>query len=185
MKNSKIRYAIGVSAITLMVMGSLSTAYAGETGHGDSDVAGKIGTPGDASDVTRTIEVVMYDNYYEPEDISVKEGETVRFVLKNAGEFVHEFNIATAEMHVAHAPEMMMMMEHGVLEPDRINWEAAEAMQESMGHGMHKGGNSVLLEPGKSGEIIWTFPEHADLEFACNVPGHYDSGMMGEITLGH
>ena len=142
------------------------------------------GKPGNVVDATRTIEIVMHDNYYEPESLNLKEEETVRFVIKNVGEFVHEFSITAPEMHVAHQPEMMMM-EHGVLEPDRINWEAAKNMQASMGHGMHKEGNSVLVEPGKSAEIIWTFPKHATLQFACNVPGHYDSGMQGEIKLSH
>ena len=127
----------------------------------------------------------MHDNYFEPEKLSFKEGETVRFVVTNKGAFVHEFNIATAAMHRAHAPEMMMMVEHGVLQPDSIDWEAAKAMQASMGHGMHEEANSLLLEPGKSGEIVWTFPRHADLEFACNVPGHYDAGMTGPIQLTH
>ena len=80
---------------------------------------------------------------------------------------------------------MAMMMDHGVLEVDRINWEAAEAMQASMGHGMHEESNSILLEPGQTAELVWTFPEHAKLEFACNVPGHYDAGMVGEIDLTH
>jgi uncharacterized cupredoxin-like copper-binding protein len=53
------------------------------------------------------------------------------------------------------------------------------------GHGMHNEPNSKLLEPGRSGEIIWTFPKLADLEFACNIPGHYDSGMVGKIKLMH
>jgi len=145
----------------------------------------EIGMPGDPGKVSRTVNVVMYDNYYEPEAISVKEGETVRFVIKNEGSLVHEFNIATGPMHKAHGPEMMMMVEHGVLEPDRINWKAAEAMQKSMGHGMHNEPNSRLLEPGKSGEIVWSFPKHANLEFACNVPGHYDAGMVGKIKLSH
>jgi uncharacterized cupredoxin-like copper-binding protein len=48
---------------------------------------------------------------------------------------------------------------------------------------MHNEPNSVLLEPGKAGEITWTFAEGADLEFACNVPGHYEVGMQGEIDL--
>jgi uncharacterized cupredoxin-like copper-binding protein len=151
-------------------------------GGGSGPNTGKLGK---AADATRTIEIVMHDNYYEPESLNLKEGETVRFVIKNAGEFVHEFSIATPEMHVAHQPEMMMMMEHGVLEPDRINWEAAKKMQASMGHGMHEEDNSALVEPGKSAEIIWTFPKHATLQFACNVPGHYDSGMRGEIKLSH
>jgi uncharacterized cupredoxin-like copper-binding protein len=167
--------AIGLSAFAL-------PAIASPSGHGGGSDTGQ---PGDPANVTRTIKVIMYDNYYEPEDIQLKEGETVKFIIKNAGEFVHEFNIATAEMHKAHAPEMMMMMEHGVIEADKINWEAAKEMQKKMGHGMHDAPNSLLLEPGQSGEIIWMFPEHAELEFACNVPGHYDSGMVGEIELTH
>mgnify|MGYP003628892966 CR=1 FL=1 len=152
-------------------------------GHGMHDM--KIGTPGDPAKVSRTIEIAMHDNFYEPESLDIKKGETVRFVIRNAGEFVHEFNIATAAMHEAHRPEMMMMVEHGVLEPDRINHEAAKAMQASMGHGMHNEANSVLLEPGKSGEIVWTFPENTELEFACNVPGHYETGMHGKVKLSH
>ena len=113
----------------------------------------------------------------------MKAGETVRFVVRNAGELVHEFNIATAEMHHEHQSEMMMMVDHGVLEPDRINLEAAARMQASMGHGMHDAANSALLEPGKTGEVIWTFGESTELEFACYIPGHYDAGMTGQIKL--
>jgi len=55
-----------------------------------------------------------------------------------------------------------------------------------MGNGQtmeHNDPNSVLLEPGKDGEIIWKFSTESDIEFACNVPGHYDSGMMGQIKF--
>ncbi|WP_282611145.1 cupredoxin domain-containing protein [Pelagibius sp. Alg239-R121] len=152
---------------------------------GSHSSSADLGSPGIASDATRTIEVTMYDNYYEPESLDVQEGETVRFVIKNEGDLVHEFNIGTTEGHAAHQDEMMMMVEHGVLEADRINWTVARKMQASMGHGTHDDPNSTLLEPGESGEVIWSFPVHATLEFACNVPGHYDAGMMGEINLTH
>jgi len=174
----------GIAVASLMLLSATPALAEGSHNHGHGH-GGKTGEPGNPDEVTTTINVTMYDNYYEPEEISVKEGETVRFVITNKGEFVHEFNIATAEMHAAHAPEMQMMVDHGVLEPDRINWEAANAMQESMGHGMHDEPNSALLEPGETTELIWKFPDHAELEFACNIPGHYDSGMMGEIDLTH
>ncbi len=184
---TNFRRAIAAGTLALCIPFGISSALAAGshgTGHGHGGGV-DIGKPGKAADATRTIEIIMKDNYYEPESLTFKEGETVRFVIKNAGELVHEFNIATAEMHVAHQPEMMMMVDHGVLEPDRINWEAAKKMQETMGHGMHNEPNSVLLEPGKSGEMIWTFPAHAKLQFGCNVPGHYDAGMQGDIKLTH
>jgi len=172
-----------LSLLAVVLSAAVATAHAaGSHGHGKNAATGQ---PGDPAKASRTIEVQMFDNYYEPESLSIKEGETVRFIVHNKGALVHEFNIATAGMHVAHQPEMMMMVEHGVLKGDRIDHDAAKAMQASMGHGMHEEPNSVLLEPGKSGEIVWTFPKHAELQFACNVPGHYDAGMQGEIKLTH
>ena len=137
-------------------------ALAGPQGHGS---ASRIGAPGAASEATRTIEISLKDNYYEPESVSVKAGETVRFTVKNDGDLVHEFAIATAEMHVEHRPMMQMMVDHGVLFPERVDYAAGKAMQKAMGHGMHDEPNSLLLEPGESGELIWTFPAGGELEF--------------------
>lgn len=178
---SKFSAALAGAGLGAM-LASAAAAAGKQDGHGHGSPAGE---PGDAAKATRTVEVTMHDSYYEPEEISVKEGETVRFVIRNAGDLVHEFNIGTPEAHEAHAPEMQMMVDHGVLEADRIDWDAAKRMQAEMGHGMHEEPNSVLLEPGKTAEIVWTFPAHAEIEFACNVPGHYDAGMAGSITLTH
>jgi uncharacterized cupredoxin-like copper-binding protein len=170
-------------ALTLSVPTSAAFAGAGHSGgHGPAS-ASSFGEPGDAAAVSRTLEVEMLDNYYEPESITVEAGETIRFVIRNEGGFVHEFNIGTPEMHAAHQDEMMMMVQHGVLLPDRIDHAAAEAMQASMGHGKHDDPNSALLEPGASAEIVWRFPRGGVIEFACNVPGHYDAGMAGEFEI--
>ncbi|GAB5470539.1 MAG: hypothetical protein Kilf2KO_35690 [Rhodospirillales bacterium] len=107
----------------------------------------------------------------------------MRFLIQNRGELVHEFAIATPAMHHAHQEEMQMMMDHGVLHAFHIDREAAKAMQSSMGHGLHDEPNSVLLEPGQVGEVVWTFPASGELEFACNVPGHYDAGMVGKLNV--
>jgi uncharacterized cupredoxin-like copper-binding protein len=153
-----------------------------DVGH---DNAAKTGAPGKAADVARTVTVDMYDSYYEPKSISVREGETIRFVVRNAGELLHEFSIATPAMHEAHRPEMMAMMESGMLEADRVNHGAAGAMHGGKGPMMHDDPNSILLEPGESGEIAWRFPKQGVLEFACNIPGHYEAGMVGKIKLTH
>ena len=64
-----------------------------------------IGEKGKLSEVTRTITIKMYDNFYEPTQINIKKNETIKFIVLNVGELVHEFNIATKEMHIKHQPE--------------------------------------------------------------------------------
>ena len=66
----------------------------------------KIGSKGNVKDVSRVIKVVMYDNYYEPSSFQINAGETIKFEVENAGELVHEFNIANKMMHIKHQPEM-------------------------------------------------------------------------------
>ena len=150
--------------------------------HGEEKHATDVGQKGDPVKVSRTIEVSMTDNAFEPSSMAVKAGETIRFVVRNDGELVHEFNIGTGKMHEAHREEMMQMMDMGMLEADRIN-------HDRMGHGSggmmmkHDDPNSVLLEPQQTAELIWMFPERANLQFACNVPGHYEDGMVGEFRI--
>ncbi|MCZ4279679.1 cupredoxin domain-containing protein [Kiloniella laminariae] len=182
-RNALLSSAFGFSAVLGLVLsfGLASPGFADAT-HGETSRIA-IGEAGVAAEVTTTIEISLQDNYFEPEHIGVKENETVRFVIRNNGEFVHEFNIGTAAMHAAHQSEMEMMVNHGILEADRIN---RDMMHMDMGNGQtmeHNDPNSVLLEPGETAEIIWKFSEAAELEFACNVPGHYDSGMMGDFKF--
>ena len=140
-----------------------------------------IGEKGDINDVTKVITVKMFDNYYDPNQITVKKGETVKFIVKNMGELVHELNIATKEMHIQHQPEMAKMVEHEILLADRIDKNKMKKIAK-MNHAMaHKHANSVLLEPNDTGEIIWKFSTSAKLEIACNVPGHYEAGMIAKI----
>ena len=141
-----------------------------------------IGEKGKLSEVNRTIEIKMYDNYYEPKEINIKKGETIKFIVFNYGELVHEFNIATKEMHIKHQPEMMKMVENQILLADKIDKKKMKEMAKkdhSMGHS-HS--NSVLLEPNQSAELIWKFSTDINLEAACNVPGHYQSGMVANIN---
>ena len=80
-----------------------------------------IGAKGNEENVDRVIKVTMYDNYYQPNSFKVNKNETIKFEVENKGELVHEFNIATKEMHLKHQPEMMMMVEHEILLADRID----------------------------------------------------------------
>ena len=141
-----------------------------------------IGEKGKLSEVSRTIEIKMYDNYYEPKEIKIKKGETIKFIVHNYGELVHEFNIATKEMHIKHQPEMMKMVENEILLADRIDKKKMKKMAKK-NHSMgHSHSNSVLLEPNQSAELIWKFSTDTNLEAACNVPGHYEVGMIAKIN---
>ena len=152
-----------------------SLAYA------DKDM--KIGSLGKESEVSRVIKVIMYDNYYSPSSFQIKAGETIKFEVENAGMLVHEFNIANKMMHIKHQPEMVKMAENGILlafSIDKEKMKKMAKMDKSMGHS-HS--NSVLLEPKQKGNIIWKFDNAINIEVACNVPGHYQAGMIAKVNI--
>ena len=143
----------------------------------------KIGTKGKENEVSRTIKVVMYDNYYEPSSFQIKSGETIKFEVENAGMLVHEFNIANKMMHMKHQPEMMRMVENEILLADSIDKEKMKKMAKMDKAMAHSHSNSVLLEPKQKGEIIWKFDNAVNIEVACNVPGHYQVGMIAKVDI--
>ena len=150
-----------------------------------SPVQGNADRPGDITTIDRTIEVKIGDMFFLPGSVEVKAGETVRFLLKNEGALLHEFNLGSPDSHVAHQKEMAAMFQSGALSSS-----GAHGM-EAMGHmsgmkmvGMeHDDANSVLVEPGATAELVWRFSKANDLEYACNVPGHYQSGMLGKVYV--
>ena len=146
-------------------------ASAGALAHGDEkhpkkSVAMKKeqkpwGIAGDAKSAKRVIEIKMLDTMrFAPDNLDVKTGETVRFVLKNEGKMMHEMVIGLKKELDEHAALMLKFpnMEHD--EP-------------YMAH----------VAPGKSGEIVWTFNRPGDFLFACLIAGHYQAGMIGKIKV--
>ena len=142
----------------------------------------QIGEKGKLIEVSRTVTIKMYDNYFEPNQINIKKDETIKFIVLNVGELVHEFNIATKEMHIKHQPEMIMMVENEILLSDKVDKEKMRQMAKKDPVMGHSHSNSVLLSPGEKGELIWKFNNKVKLEAACNVPGHYEMGMIAKIT---
>ena len=142
-----------------------------------------IGSKGNENDISRVIKVIMYDNYYEPNSFQINPGETIKFEVENAGELVHEFNIANKMMHMKHQPEMEKMVENEILFANSIDKDKMKKMakiDKSMGHS-HS--NSILLEPKKKGIIVWKFENAVNIEVACNVPGHYQAGMIAIVNI--
>ncbi len=108
------------------------------------------------------ITIEMSDNMrYTPSNIQVKQGETVRFVVKNVGQVKHELSLGTEKELLEHLEQMKKFpdMEHD--EPGK-----------------------VTLAPGKQGEIVWQFTKAGAVNFACLMPGHYEAGMKGAIKVG-
>jgi uncharacterized cupredoxin-like copper-binding protein len=119
------------------------------------------GIAGEAQMVSRTIEVRMGDDMrFSPDRIEVRQGETLRFRVHNHGKLMHEFVIGTPAENAKHA-ELM------------IKFPNMEHDEPFMAH----------VEPGKIGEIIWTFNRPGSFEFACLIAGHYQAGMVGAIHV--
>ncbi|WP_449433991.1 cupredoxin domain-containing protein [Pseudomonas putida] len=140
------------------------------------------GEPAAAAQASRTVEIVLKDIAFEPKSLQVEAGETVRFVLINQGKLPHEFNLGDKAMHAEHQKQMAAMQ--GKLFTAGMNHEGMDhgQMNHDGGHG-HDAGNTVLVQPGQRAELTWTFRKSAPIEFACNVPGHYQAGMVGPLTI--
>jgi len=135
-------------------------------GHGGGHEEFAFGAPGMASMAARTVTVTIADNLYDPASIAVKDGEAVRFVLVNKDDADHEFILGPAEMQAERRKEMMEMMDKGMV------MEHAEA-------------NALPVPALATREMTWTFAGSGTIEYACNIPGHYESGMHGSLTIAH
>ncbi|MEP6658258.1 MAG: plastocyanin/azurin family copper-binding protein [Betaproteobacteria bacterium] len=131
------------------------------------------GKPGEAGKVTRIIEVVASDNEFSLKSLQVKDGETIRFIVRNDGFDPHEFLIGTK---AAHSEHLKMMRE--MIEQQKKGDGHAHAMPMMEAHE-----SGVSVQPGKTGTFVWTFARTPNLEFACDIPGHYEDGMHGPITF--
>lgn len=152
-------------AAALCVMASFAQAHG--DAHGNSKAAAVTpeqtpwGIAGRPRAAARTIEVRMTDAMrFVPDRIQVREGETVRFVVRNEGRMLHELVIGTPQALEEHASLMLKFpgMEHD--EP----------------HMAH-------VAPGKTGRIVWTFNRPGEFRFACLIAGHYQAGMVGTLQV--
>ena len=143
-----------VLAISLILAGTVAQAY--QDNGEESAAVGQLGDPGK---VARTVEITMVDNRFKPSEIKVKQGETVKFILRNTGKKKHEMMIGSMAQLDKHAK---MMKQYPDME--------------------HSDPNMVSVDPGKSGELVWQFTEAGTVNFACPLPGHY-KGMRGKIMV--
>ncbi|MDG5496357.1 cupredoxin domain-containing protein [Niveispirillum sp. BGYR6] len=143
-----------------------------------------IGQPGKAEAASRTIAITLSDMAIDPARIAVQPGETVRFQITNKGQLLHSFVIASPDGHGERQAMMGMMLDHGMVTDTAI--VPAMMNMKHDGHAMaHDHTGLVLVEPGKSAELVWRFPQGGVIEAACDMPGHYEAGMVSRLTIGH
>lgn len=119
------------------------------------------GIAGDAKAVTRTVTFTMTDNMrFSPDKLEVKQGETIKFVIKNGGKVMHEMVLGTKKDLDEHAALM-------------VKFPGMEHEEPYMAH----------VGPGKTGEIVWTFNKPGTFDYACLIAGHYQAGMVGKVTV--
>ncbi len=149
----------------------------GDHGHGAHDGhnghhgASAVGEAGKAANVTRTINITMLETddgemLFKPATFKVNANETVRLAFVNKGEADHEFVMDDANGIEEHRKEMLAAAENGTHE-----------------HHDHHGSNAISLKPGESGDIIWKFSQTGQFQFACLIPGHFEAGMHGVLTV--
>ncbi|QRX83393.1 plastocyanin/azurin family copper-binding protein [Glaciimonas sp. PAMC28666] len=152
---SSIVCAFTISTLTIPSLSHADTQHRQTT---DTDTAG---SPGKAGAASRTIHIEMADDMrFTPSDVTVKQGETIKFVVANKGKLVHEMVIGNAAELAEHAQLMRKM-------PDMKHEEA----------------NQITVEPGKTANLIWKFSKAMKVDFACLEPGHFEAGMKGKVNV--
>lgn len=160
-----------VSAAILVVLGILlagpnAFAHSGKTHQPKADELisadqHAFGRQGHPKKITRTVTIDMTDAMrFLPDAITVKQGETIRFIVANKGQMLHEMVIGTLDELKAHGE---MMKKHPTMEHD----------EPYMAH----------VNPGGKETLVWQFTEAGEFYFACLIPGHFEAGMMGKIIV--
>jgi len=119
------------------------------------------GREGDPKKAARTVKIDMSDAMrFTPAELTIKQGETVRFDVKNRGKTVHEMVLGTMKELKEHAE---LMKKHPGMEHDEAY----------MAH----------VAPGKTERIVWQFTNPGEFYYGCLIPGHFEAGMVGKLIV--
>ena len=167
-RNTKTGKARTALLLAVLVAAVAAPAYP----HGDAKHGKKVAKPisteekefgreGDPRKVSRTVRIDMSDKMrFTPAVLTVKRGDTVRFVARNSGKQMHEMVIGTVKELKEHAE---LMKKHPGMEHD----------EPYMAH----------VAPGKTETMVWQFTKAGEFHFGCLVPGHFEAGMVGKILV--
>lgn len=123
--------------------------------------ASAAGQAGSAAAVSRSVTIGMHDAMrFSPVRLSVRQGQTVQLDVTNEGQVLHELVLGSAAEIAQH----------------RL------AMQQDPGMA-HHAPYMLHVAPGRRGTLVWQFSSPGQFEFACLLPGHYEAGMRGTVTV--
>ncbi|MBY7895324.1 cupredoxin family protein [Vibrio fluvialis] len=122
-----------------------------------------VGMSATGSKPTKVVHVLLSDDMKITfkKEVDIQPNDVVQFVIMNTGKIDHEFSIGSAKEQLMHR-EMMRSMN---------------------GQHMHDSGSTVTVQPGKAKQLMWHFQGDNHVEFACNIPGHAEAGMVKKVTL--
>lgn len=150
--------ALAGSSIALTACGADGNDVGGPT-------AAAAGTPSDP----RTVEIAMAAIKFDPPEIDVSEGETVRFIFSNEDPVRHEAVVGNEAIQEEHEDEMADMGDMGDMGSMNVDGEDEPP--------------TVVVEPGTSGELVVTFDEAGATVIGCHESGHWDAGMRVDVTI--
>ncbi|UGV26979.1 copper resistance protein [Rhodopseudomonas boonkerdii] len=95
-----------------------------------------------------------------PGQLKFKQGQVVKFSIRNDTAVKHEFVLGTTTENLGHAETMR-------ISPDLERHEV----------------NGRVMKPSSTVELQWQFINTGKFEFACLVPGHAEKEIRGEVIV--
>lgn len=123
----------------------------------------EVGMPAKGAKPDKVVHVILADDMSITfkKEVEIEPNDVVQFVVMNTGKIDHEFSIGSMSEQIKHR-EMMKKM--------------------TSGHA-HDSGSTVTVKPGKAKQLVWHFHGDNNIEFACNIPGHAEAGMVKSIEI--
>lgn len=112
--------------------------------------------PGERAE-PRTVTLTIRYSRFQPGQMTVAEGTTVRLVVENRDPIAHELIVGDQEVQDLH----------------------------ETGTGHHHGTvpGEISAPAGSTVETTYTFDQPGEILFGCHLPGHYAYGMRGTILV--
>jgi uncharacterized cupredoxin-like copper-binding protein len=145
--------------LTMLAATTLTLSMLAACADDANDVGGATLTVDDGLAV---LDVEMTDMAFAPASIDVKAGETVRLRFHNSGLAVHEAIIGDLAFQEEHAETMA---------------------GGSMHHGDSDEPEPLIVAIGETGDLVYTAGAAGTLIIGCHQPGHWDAGMLANLSI--